>query len=82
MGAVRIHKTLTGGLELCLLLRVQTADKTHSDGTHSLKKIYWCASSVIQNFSKFVPMTKQIHHGWLEGEYIFIKFSFLAELFL
>ncbi len=67
----------------CELLRVQTADKTsHSDGTHSLKGIYWCASSVVLNFSKFVPMKKQSHHGWLEGEYNFSKLKFLGELFL
>ncbi len=39
-------------------------------------------SDVMINFSNSVPMKKQTHLEWLEREYIFIKFSFLGELFL
>ncbi len=46
---------------------------SHSDGTHSLQRIHWCASDVMLNFSKSVLTEKQthLHLGWPEGEYIF-----------
>ncbi len=34
------------------------------------------------DFSKSVPMKKQSHLGWPEGEYIFRKRSFLDELLM
>ncbi len=34
---------------------------SHSDGTHSLQKIYWWASDVMLNISKYVLMKKQTH---------------------
>ncbi len=39
------------------------------------------AIDVMLYFSKPVPFKEQTH-GWPEGEYILIKFSFLGELFL
>ncbi len=43
---------------------------SHSDGTHSLQGIRWCAGDVMLNLSKSVPMKKQthLHLGWPEGE--------------
>ncbi len=32
---------------------------SHSDGTHSLQRIYWWASDVMQNLSKSVPVKKK-----------------------
>ncbi len=57
---------------------------SHSDGTHSLQRIYWWASDVMLNISKYVLMKKQTHLllEWPEGEYIFINFSFWGDLFL
>ncbi len=83
------HKTLTDGLEWCGLLVdycnvfISCLD-SHSDGTHSLQSIHWWASDVMLNFSKSVPMNKQIplHLGWPEGECIFSTFSFVSELFI
>ncbi len=38
---------------------------SHSDGTHPLQRIYWWASDVKLNLSKYVPKKKQtIHLGW------------------
>ncbi len=56
---------------------------SHSDGTHSLQRIYWCGSDVMLNFPKSVLMKKQTHLylGWPEGKSIFSKLSFLGELF-
>ncbi len=55
-------------------MRVQKADKnnnncdvfigcldSHSDGTHSLNRMYWWASVVMLHFSKSVLMKQQIH---------------------
>ncbi len=57
---------------------------SHSDGTHSLQGIRWLASDVMLNYSQIIPIKKQTHLDcvWPEGKYIFIKFSFLGELFL
>ncbi len=57
---------------------------SHSDGTHSLQRIYWRASDTKINFSKSVPMNEQTYLGWPEGEHIFSKFlfSFLGEVSL
>ncbi len=58
------HKTLIDGLELCELLEdyydifICCLD-SHSDGTHSLQKIYWWASDAILHFfAKTIPMKK------------------------
>ncbi len=74
-----LHKMLNDGLDLCELLEdycdvfISCLD-SHSDGTHSLQRIYWWASDVKLNFSKSVPTKKQthLHLGWPESEYIFI----------
>ncbi len=61
-----LHKLLIDVLELCGLL-VNCGDvlsavlALNSDGTHSLQRIHWCASGVMQNFSKPVLMKKQTH---------------------
>ncbi len=49
---------------------------SNSDGTHSLQRIHWWASYVMQNFSKSVLMNKEInlHLRWPEGECIFSTF--------
>ncbi len=39
-----------------------------SGGNHSRLRIHWGASDVMLNFSKCVPMKKQLHLGWSEGE--------------
>ncbi len=41
---------------------------SHSDGTHSLKRIHWWASDVMLKFSKSVPIEKEthLHLGWPE----------------
>ncbi len=57
------HKMLINGLELHGLL-VDYCDVfisclgSHSDGTHSLQRIYWWASDVMIHFSKSVLMKK------------------------
>ncbi len=74
-----LHKTLIDGLESCWLL-VGYCDvftnclDSHSDGTHSLQRIQWWASEVMQNVSKSIPMNKQpnLHIGWHKWEYFFI----------
>ncbi len=33
---------------------------TLADGTHSLNRIHWWASEMLLNFSKFVPIKKQL----------------------
>ncbi len=53
---------------------------SHSDGTHSLQRIHWCASDAMLNFSK--SMMKKQTLSWSEGEQAFCKFSFLGELVL
>jgi len=35
----------------------------HSDGTHSLQRIHYCASDVMINFAKYVQMKKLILDG-------------------
>ncbi len=55
---------------------------SHSDGTHSLKKMH--DEQVMQKFSKSFLMNKQTH-GWPEVKLIFHKFSemkIVGELFL
>ncbi len=39
-------------------------------------------SDVMLHFSNYVPMKKQTHLEWPEGEYIFSKHSILGEQFL
>ncbi len=59
----------------------------HSDGTHSLQKIYWWAIDELLNnweksfYAKSVPMKKETHLylGWPKNE---DKCSFLVEIFL
>ncbi len=59
-----LHKMLINGLEWCELL-VDYCDvfssclDSHSDGTHSLQRIYWWASDGMLHFYKSVPMKKQ-----------------------
>ncbi len=59
------YKTLTDGLESCGLL-VDYYDvfisclDSHSDGTHSLQRIYWWSSDVMLHFSKSVPIKKKL----------------------
>ncbi len=63
---------LTDGLEWCGSL-VDYCDvfisclDSHSDGTHSLQRIYCWASDAMLHFSKSVSMQKQInlHLGWM-----------------
>ncbi len=38
-----------------------------ADGTHSLQRIHWKASDVMQNISKSVVIKKQTHLGLSEG---------------
>ncbi len=49
---------------------------SHSDGTHSLQRINWWASNVMQHFSKSVQIKKWTHLRlwWTEGDYIFNYF--------
>ncbi len=53
---------------------------SHSDGTHSLQRIYWCASDAMQNLFKSVPVGKKttfwMGWGWAHVHQI------LVELFL
>ncbi len=65
---------ITCGLLLCFI----SCLNFHSDGTHSLQRIYWWSSDVMLHFSKSVPIKKQtlLHFGWHEGEYIFSNFYF------
>ncbi len=46
---------------------------SYSDGTHSLQKIHWGATDVMQHLSKSVLMKKQthLHFEWLGSEHIF-----------
>ncbi len=71
---------LIDGLESCGLLvnHLCFYQLSHSDGTHSLQRIYWWASDVMLNFSKSVPVKKQthLHVGWSKGE-IFSLFLYL-----
>ncbi len=55
---------------------------SHSDGTHSLQRIQWCASDVMLNFSRSALTKKQtdLHFGKPKGKCILSKFSFLGEL--
>ncbi len=85
-----LHKMLTEGLEWCGLL-VYYCDvfisclDSHSDGTHSLQKIHCRASDVMLNFSKSVPINKQMkldHVGWPVCESILSRFSVLDEQYL
>ncbi len=55
---------------------------THSDGTHSLQRVQWCASDAMLHFSKSFKKQTPLHLGWPEGEYIVSKYIFLDELFL
>ncbi len=50
---------------------------SHSDGTHSLKRIHWSASDVMLNFSKSVLMKKLIHilDSQLESEWLILIFG-------
>ncbi len=57
----RFHKILIGELESCGLLWCFSSLDSHSDGTHSLQMIHWWASDVKLNFSKSVPIKKQIN---------------------
>ncbi len=82
-----LHKTFIDGLELWVLL-VDYCDvfisclDSHSDGTHSLQRIYWWASAVMLNFTQSGLLKTQahLHLGWPAGEQNFSKFSFLGEL--
>ncbi len=51
---------------------------SHSEGTHSLQKIHWWVSEVIE-LSKSVPMKKQtdLHLGQLKGKYTEISKAML-----
>ncbi len=61
MQITSLHMTLIDGLEWCGLLLdycdvfISCLD-SHSDGTHSLQRIHWWASDVMQNFSKSVVL--------------------------
>ncbi len=57
---------LTDGLEWCGSLVVYcdvfiSCLDSHSDGTHSLKRIHWWTNDVMPHFSKSVPMKKHIY---------------------
>ncbi len=81
-----LHKLLDG-LDLCELLEdycdvlISCLD-SHSDGTHSLRRIHWWASDVMLHFSKSVLMKKQTHLLILKDSIFFSKFSILGELYL
>ncbi len=60
---------------------------SHSDGTHSLKRIHWCASDVMLYFYKSVLIKKQTHlevlsvnklsasfHFWVNNCFSFLGF--------
>ncbi len=78
-----LHKTFIDGLELWVLL-VDYCDvfisclDSHSDGTHSLQRIYWWASAVMLNFTQSGLLKKQAHlhlgwPGWAKFQQIFIS---------
>ncbi len=62
-----------GGVDYCDVF-ISCLD-SHSEGTHSLQRIYWWASDVMLHFSKSVATKKQthLHLRWPEGEYSFIE---------
>ncbi len=55
---------------------------SHSDGTHSLQRIHWWASDVMQIFSKSVLMKKQthLHLGWYGMSTFSANFHFRVSL--
>ncbi len=69
----------TGVVWIIVMFLISCLD-SHSDGTHSLQRIHWWASNGMLHFSKSVPLKKQTYLllEWPEGEYIFIKFSWLC----
>ncbi len=56
----------TGVLWIIVMFFINSLD-SHSDGTHSLQMIHWWANDVKMNFSKSVPLKKQILR-WPKGE--------------
>ncbi len=65
MRGFSLHTMLMAGLESCGIL-VDYCDvfislDSHSDGTHSLQRIYWSANDVMLIFSKTLSMKKQTH---------------------
>ncbi len=71
-------KTAVCGLLNYFWIIVITCLDSRSDGTHSLQRIHWWVSDVMQNFSKYVQMKKKqshLHLGWHGDEYIFSYFS-------
>ncbi len=82
-----LQKTLTDGLEWCGLL-VDYCDVfisclgSHSDGTHSPQSIHCWASDECYISPNLMKKQTHLHLGWSEGEHIFIKCSFLGQLFL
>ncbi len=75
-----LHKLLDG-LDLCELLEdycdvlISCLD-SHSDGTHSLRRIHWWASDVMLHFSKSVLMKKQTHLLILRDSIFSANFQF------
>ncbi len=73
-------KTLTDGLEWCVLLVdycgvfISCLD-SHSDGTHSLQSIHWWASDAMLHFSKSDEETNSstswMTWGWVHFQHIF-----------
>ncbi len=64
--SLSLYKVLIDGVESCGLL-VDYCDvfisclDSHSDGTHSLQRIYWWTSNAMLIFSKSVLINKQTH---------------------
>ncbi len=52
------------GLEWIIVMLL-SAVWSHSDGTHSLQRIHWWASDVVQIFSKSVLMNKNSSISWM-----------------
>ncbi len=80
-----LHKTLTDGLEWCGLL-VDYCDvfisclDSHSDGTHSLQRIYkWCNAKFLKICSNEETNSSTVHLDGFKPEFLV---NILSELFL
>ncbi len=56
---ISLHKILTDKTGVVWIVVMFLSVWTHSDGTHSLKRIHWWTSDVKLNYSKPVPKRKQ-----------------------